>query len=45
MKTDFFLILFSVLTMAGFSGWYIAECDNEVLRQELSVYTGKEVRK
>ncbi len=26
-------------------GWYLAENDNEILRKELSTYTGKEVRK
>ncbi len=28
-----------------FMGWYFAENDNEILRQELSTYTGTEVRK
>lgn len=45
MKTNFFTVFYLVSTIAGFSGWYFAECDNEILRQELSVYTGKEVRK
>ncbi len=38
------VILFS-LTIFSFSGWYFAESDNEILRKELSVYTGQEVRK
>ena len=35
------------LCLSGFlfMGWYIAEADNEILRQELSSYTGTEVRK
>ena len=45
MKNDFFAVLYLVLTMIGFSGWYFAENDNEILRQELSTYTGTEVRK
>ena len=38
------VVLFS-LTIFSFSGWYFAENDNEILRKELSEYTGKEVRK
>ena len=35
------------LCLSGFlfMGWYFAENDNEILRQELSTYTGTEVRK
>lgn len=35
------------LCLSGFlfMGWYFAESDNEILRQELSTYTGQEVRK
>lgn len=36
--------LFIMLIISSL-GWYIAEMDNEVLRQELSLYTGKEIRK
>lgn len=45
MKNDFFAVLYLVLTTIGFSGWYFAENDNEILRKELSTYIGKEVRK
>lgn len=45
MKNEYFAVLYLVLTMIGFSGWYFAENDNEILRQELSTYTGTEVRK
>lgn len=38
------VVLFS-LTVFSFSGWYFAESDNEILRLELSAYTGKEVHK
>lgn len=38
------VVLFSLIIFS-FSGWYFAENDNEILRQELSQYTGKEVRK
>jgi len=37
-------VLFS-LTIFGFSGWYFAESDNEILRKQLSSHTGQEVRK
>ena len=33
------------LMIFGFMGWYFAEADNEVLRKELSRYTGTEVRR
>lgn len=33
------------LSIFSFTGWYLAESDNEILRKELSTYTGKEVRK
>lgn len=45
MRNDFFTVIFMVLVIFGYSGWYFAESDNEILRQELSSYTGKEVRK
>lgn len=45
MRNDFFTVIFMVLAIFGYSGWYFAESDNEILRQELSSYTGKEVRK
>jgi len=45
MKNDFFAVLYLVLTMVGFSGWYFAESDNEILRKELSSHTGQEVHK
>ncbi|WP_313042036.1 hypothetical protein [Acinetobacter sp.] len=45
MKNDLFAVIFMLLTFFGFSGWYMAEADNEILRQELSSYTGTEVRK
>jgi len=47
MKNESNLIhlLFFFLTIFSFSGWYFAESDNEILRKELSVYTGQEVRK
>ena len=44
-ESNLFLLLFFFLTIFGFSGWYFAENDNEILRQELSTYTGTEVRK
>ncbi len=44
-ESNLFQLLFFFLTIFGFSGWYIAENDNEILRKELSEYTGKEVRK
>lgn len=37
-------IIFALMIFS-FSGWYNAESDNEVLRKELSMYTGKEVLK
>ena len=45
MKIDLFAVIFMFLTIFGYSGWYFAENDNEILRKELSTYTGKEVRK
>ncbi len=45
MKNEYFAVIFMFLTFVGFSGWYFAENDNEILRQELSTYTGTEVRK
>lgn len=44
-ESNLFLLLFFFLTIFGFSGWYLAESDNEILRKELSTYKGKEVRK
>lgn len=44
-ESNLFLLLFFFLTIFGFSGWYLAESDNEILRKELSSYTDKEVRK
>lgn len=37
-------IIFALM-MFSFAGWYFAENDNEILRKELSQYTGKEVHK
>ena len=37
-------IIFALMIFS-FTGWYFAENDNEILRQELSTYTGTEVRK
>lgn len=45
MRNDFFTVILMVLAIFGYSGWYFAEFDNETLRQELSSYMGKEVRK
>ncbi len=45
MKNDLFAVIFLCSTILGFMGWYFAESDNEILRQELSSYTGKEVHK
>ncbi len=45
MKNDFFAVFFLFSTILCFSGWYFAESDNEILRKELSLHTGKEVRK
>ena len=45
MKNDFFVVFFLFSTILCFSGWYFAENDNEILRKELSTYTGTEVRK
>ena len=45
MRNDFFTVIFMVLTIFGYSGWYLAESDNEILRKELSSHTGQEVRK
>ena len=45
MRNDFFTVIFMVLAIFGYSGWYLAENDNEILRKELSTYKGKEVRK
>jgi len=40
------LVIFSFcLSIFLSAGWYLAENDNEILRKELSTYTGKEVRK
>jgi len=44
-ESNLFQLLFFFLTIFGFSGWYIAETDNEILRKELSHYSGTEVRK
>ena len=44
MKADIFTVLFFVLTIVGFSQWYFAEADNEILRKELSTYTSKEFK-
>ena len=45
MKNDLFAVIFMFLTIFGYSGWFLAENDNEILRKELSTYKGKEVRK
>lgn len=45
MKNDFFALFFLFSTVLGFMGWYFAESDNEILRKELSFYTGGELRK
>lgn len=45
MKNDLFAVIFMFLAIWGYSGWYLAESDNEILRKELLMYTGKEVRK
>ena len=47
MKNESNLIhlLFFFLSIFSFSGCYFAESDNDILRKELSVYTGQEVRK
>ena len=45
MKNDLFTVIFMFLTIFGYSCWYLAENDNEILRKELSTYKGKEVRK
>lgn len=42
---DIIPISIAVLVMLSWFGWYSAEADNEILRKELSHYTGKEVRK
>lgn len=39
MKNDWFAVFFMFSTILGFSGWYFAECDNEILRKELSTYS------
>lgn len=44
-ESNLFLLLFFFLTIFGFSGWYLAESDNEILRKELSSHTGQEVHK
>ena len=45
MKNDLFTVIVMFLVIFGYSGWYFAENDNEILRKELSTYKGKEVRK
>ena len=45
MKNDLFAVIFMFLAIFGYSGWYLAESDNEILRKELSSHTGQEVRK
>ncbi len=45
MKADIFTVLFLLMTFFSFTGWYMAEADNEILRKQLSDYTAKEVRK
>ena len=44
-ESNLFLLLFFFLTIFGFSGWYLAENDNEILRKELSSHTGQKVHK
>lgn len=44
MKNDLFALIFLASTIFCFSGWYFAESDNEILRKELSSYTGKEFK-
>ena len=44
-KIDSLLVLLFSTAIFLSVGWYIAEADNEILRKELSSYTGTEVRK
>lgn len=39
MKSDLFTAIFLFSTILGFSGWYFAETDNQILRQELAAQT------
>lgn len=39
MKNDVFAMIFLFSTIFGFSGWYFAETDNQILRQELAAQT------
>lgn len=41
----FIAVLLICLSAFSFIGWYTAETDNEILRKELSYYTGEEIRK
>lgn len=47
MKKENIIIAIFLLCITAFSfmGWYSAEADNEILRKELSRYTGTEVRR
>ena len=45
MNADIFTVLFLLMTFFSFTGWYMAEADNEILRAELSAYADREVRK
>ncbi len=45
MKNDLFALIFMFLTIFGFVGWYIAEADNEVLRQQLAAIDYQKVNR
>lgn len=44
-ESNLLQLLFFFLTIFSFLGWYVAEIDNEILRQALSVCTSQEVHK
>ncbi|TCM61890.1 hypothetical protein EC844_12644 [Acinetobacter calcoaceticus] len=47
MKNENFCINFICIFLIffGYFGWFVAEQDNEILREQLSSQTGQEVRK
>lgn len=46
MKENNIIAICLLCIMAfSFVGWYFAEVDNQILREELALYVGKEIRK
>ena len=42
--TGYLTLILWILLAFMIAGWYFAEADNEILRKELSIYTGKEFK-